>query len=425
MQKGGFFMDTADISRLLSFSDYTAADTPSIIKLVYASSMLSYGKRQKYIARHVKSNGRPKVITKTDDGYFYTYYQRRMIKRKTKEEVETELVKRYGGDNQMEHMIDEVFKKWLDVKTEEDGIKKGTVYRYETDYKRYFLSDAEHVKELVGKPIQLITYNDLERFVKLSIRAEDLTAKSFSNLRLLLRGIFTYARKHRYTSIDINMFFATLMLSKNVFRKRIRQAGELVFNAEEIAKIKDYVLANPNDIRYLGVLLGFQTGLRSGELVTLKWEDLEGDILHVRRTEIAYVEDNTRIHEIQDFTKGAKGSRDVILSKSALQTLNLISDITKGKRNGFILTDRKGRIFAEKLTYTLRRKICKELGLNPRSINKARKTYASYLKASGVSDALIEEQMGHTSIKTTEMYYIFDTLTKSQAKEMIENAIKY
>ncbi len=418
-------MTAEDISRLLNYSDYCSGETRAIIGAVYCSGLLSFGKRRKYLERHIKKNGKPKAITKTNDGRYYAYYDRKMIKRSTKEEVETELVRLYGGENQLEHYIDDVFREWLKAKTEEDGIKKATVYRYETDYKRYFKSGEDYVREIAAKPMQLITYNDLERFIKLSIRHEELTAKSFSNLRLLLRGIFLYARKRRYTMLDVSMFFNTLMLSKNMFRKRIRQASDLVFNSEEIEKIKDYILNDYTNIRSLCVLLGFQTGLRSGELVSLRWEDLDGDMLHVQRTEITYVEDNTRIHDVQEFTKGAKGYRDVILSKSSLETIGLIGGLSDGKRRGYIFMDRGKRLFAEKLTYTLRRKICKELGLKPRSLNKARKTYASYLRANGVSNSLIEEQMGHTSISTTEMYYIFDTLSKRQAKDMIENAIKY
>ncbi|MCR4722075.1 MAG: site-specific integrase [Lachnospiraceae bacterium] len=420
-------MTSEDISNLLYYSNYCIGDTPSIISAVYSAGLLAYGRRRKYLARHVKSNGRPKAISRTKDGKYYAYFDRKMIKRNKKEQVETELVRLYGGEQQLEHYLDDLFKEWISLKKEEGDITSSTVNRYHFDYRRFFMKDADYVREFKGKTVQLITAFDIEHFIKMSIKTENLTAKGFSNLRLILRGMFVYARKKRYTNLDINSFFDMLSLSKNVFRKRIRQASELVFNSDEIKLIRDHILNKSCDMRSLCVLLAFECGARSGELVSLRWEDVEGDILHICRTEITHLEndaDGSKMREVRPFTKGHRGYRDVILSKSALETLERIAKISDGKRKGYIFVEDGKRLHAEVPSIRLQQ-ICRELGIRVRSLNKCRKTYASYLKAMGVSDSLIEDQMGHTSISTTEIYYIFDTLTRQEAKVMIENAIKF
>ena len=52
--------------------------------------------------------------------------------------------------------------------------------------------------------------------------------------------------------------------------------------------IMDYLINNI-DMMNLGILLMFLTGIRIGELVTLKHSDFSGNVFNVRRTETRYV----------------------------------------------------------------------------------------------------------------------------------------
>lgn len=52
----------------------TSDETRAIIGAVYCSGFLSFGKRRKYLERHIKKNGKPKAITKTNDGGFKSLF---------------------------------------------------------------------------------------------------------------------------------------------------------------------------------------------------------------------------------------------------------------------------------------------------------------------------------------------------------------
>ena len=50
-------------------------------------------------------------------------------------------------------------------------------------------------------------------------------------------------------------------------------------------------------------------------------------------------------------------------------------------------------------------RVCKHLGIAPKSPHKIRKTYASILIDAGLDNNLVIKQMGHTNISLTESHY--------------------
>ena len=92
----------------------------------------------------------------------------------------------------------------------------------------------------------------------------------------------------------------------------------------EIPVVIQRLKAKP-DIYNLGILLTFQTGLRVGELSTLKKEDLHGRIIKIRHTEDKYRDENNKwIVAVKEHAKTDAGNRDLIISSTALDTLNQI-----------------------------------------------------------------------------------------------------
>lgn len=78
---------------------------------------------------------------------------------------------------------------------------------------------------------------------------------------------------------------------------------------DEIPVVIQRLKAKP-DIYNLGILLTFQTGLRVGELSTLKKEDLHGRIIKIRRTEDKYRDKNNKwIVAVKEHAKTDAGNR--------------------------------------------------------------------------------------------------------------------
>ncbi len=177
------------------------------------------------------------------------------------------------------------------------------------------------------------------------------------------------------------------------------------------------------DIYNLGILLTFQTGLRVGELSTLKKEDLHGRIIKIRHTEDKYRDENNKwIVAVKEHAKTDAGNRDLIISSTALDTLNQILELnTSGtylfEHNGKRI---RGNTFNKRLS-----RICNELHIPHRTMHKIRKTYGTTLIDSDVDEGFITEQMGHSDISTTKKLYYFSNKTTKNKEKQIENAISF
>ncbi len=146
------------------------------------------------------------------------------------------------------------------------------------------------------------------------------------------------------------------------------------------------------------VRLAAYTGLRRGELVALRWRDVdwEGRKLTVRRALSA--------GEIQATPKGGR-AREVPLSAQAAAAFDRLSrrDGFTG-RDDYVLVGRAGgHLDPDALSrrYTLARNAT---GLRPLPLHSLRHAFGSGLVAAGLDLATVQAAMGHASITTTQVY---------------------
>lgn len=349
------------------------------------------------------------------DGKWYTHIRengkRRLIKRNTREQVEDALVKFYESQQKT---VRQIFSEWLREKKEYGEIQKSTCDRYEADFKKYF-------DEFGNRRVDEVNENDLEKFIKDSITKYNLTNKAYSGLRLLLLGIFTYAKKHKFTDISIQMFFKEICLSSRIFRKTKKNPQDNVFMDDEIERIIKHLLDNnPNVISY-GIILALRTGLRVGELSTLTQKDIHPGYIDINKTEIRYrVDSKSFTHEVRANAKTAAGNRQVIIDE---ESERIIQQIIKMNPKGEYLFELNGiRCKGQSFTRKLER-ACEAVGINPRSMHKCRKTYATNLINANVPESFIIAQMGHIDISTTKNYYLFDNTSRADAEEYLQAAL--
>lgn len=338
---------------------------------------------------------------------------RRMIKRKTKESIEDAIVEHYKkADN--EPTIRVVFEKWIESKLKYGEIAKQTADRYSIDFQRFF-------GEIQNRKMRYFSEDELEDFIKLTIYEKKLTAKAWGNLRTLINGMFRYAKKHDYTQISITQFMGDLDLSKKAFKKRKLTDEESVFTDREINLIMSHIDNAEPSVINLGIILAFQAGLRAGEISALKYSDLNGNILTVNKTEIRYKGDEGKyVFEVRNFTKGDIGQRKVILTDMAVEAIRRARQLNPFGEYLFMENGEriKGKAFTVKIE-----KICRYVGIKPRSLHKARKTYGTKLLNAGLNEKLIESQMGHTDIQTTKGFYWFNNSTEEEMKKLLSSAI--
>lgn len=368
--------------------------------------------RKKYLDMHKNR------IWQGENGKWYTELpaiggeKRRLIKRKRLEDVE-EIIYNFYKTKETHPLIKEVFAEWIATKREWEEIGNTTLNRYQDDFKRYF-GDTD----FINMRIDFVTEEYLEALIKTTIIKKELTVKSYGNMKTLLMGIMKQAKRKHYTDFSVTSFFGDLQISKKTFKKPDKK--KQVFTEEETDKIIKWLKDHPT-VGNLGIVLVFQTGLREAELAALKYCDVDGNILNVRRQEVRYKDESGKmIYEIVPYTKTEAGERGVILTPKALETIKMIRRLNPFGEYMMQVGDKKiGKVSFNDYLY----KACDALGIERRSMHKIRKTYGTMLIDSGADDSTVMEQMGHADITTTRKFYYFSNKNHQEKVEQVQRAI--
>ena len=367
-------------------------------------------------------NKHPYSIWQGKNGNWYTKLpvneQLKLIKRKNKADIENIIVD-FWNEKLENPTIKELFNQWIEERELYGELRKSSIKKYSNDYKRFIKGtyfEAVHIRNLDEEKLYL--------FVKNTIVQHSLTAKGFSGLRIILKGILKYAKRKKYTSISASVFFQDLDIGKNIFRKKHKKKENGRFTDEEIRMIIHYISDNPT-IRNLAIMLCIQTGVRVGELASLKPEDInyQTKTIHIQRTEITYNDENGKnVVTVSEYPKTDESDRYIIILDSCIDTVRRIRLLNP---QGTYLFEEKGnRIRSNGLRRTLYR-ICDKVGIPRRGPHSIRRTYASVLLDNYTDESLVQNQLGQTDIATTRKYYQYCRRDEAEQRQQIKEAINY
>ena len=196
----------------------------------------------------------------------------------------------------------------------------------------------------------------------------------------------------------------------------------MVFSDEEFKKINQYIVTKNPDIKNLGILLVFYTGMRPGELAALQWTDIDDNIIHIQKMEERYErDDGTYCVQVRDFPKTETGIRHIIIPSNAIW---IIKSIRRLNPFGTYIFEQKGKRITVASFDRRIRTLCKNVGITEKSINKIRKTYATILLDEGIDESIIISQMGHTDIETTKRFYYKDRNTMEHKRQVIDRVFE-
>ncbi len=140
------------------------------------------------------------------------------------------------------------------------------------------------------------------------------------------------------------------------FKQVDRKTGKTeTYNTDELKELNKYldaIYAETNDTVYLAVKLNFMLGLRVGELVSIKWNDLTDlNHIHVAREEVR--NQVTNQYEIVDHTK-INRDRFVVLIPKAINILQKLEHTSEYifARDGERITSRQVAYVLEKYAET-------------------------------------------------------------------------
>lgn len=359
-----------------------------------------------------------RTIQRNGTTYFITYVydetkkdKRKQISAKTRENLDNKIYKEYQKRTLL--TFEKVSLEWLHYyKT---TVKDTTFDRTMSDYKRFIPKCS-----FLNKSITSIKAIEIKEYLQKTIIDEKLKKRAYSNLKAMLNGIFAYAFDKEY--ITKNPIANLKVSTANIVHPTRKTKEEEVFTNKEKDLLRDYIKkdsANYKTTVPYAILLSFQLGLRVGELIALKWSDIDfkKKIVHIQRQETIcskYDDDLNKIassvHEIKEYTKTEAGNRFLPLTPEALKILDSVKFWNKSKKikSDFIFIDNEGHNFNRQRINTCLYSYCNKVDIIKKSSHKVRRSVISSLLDNIANKKAVQAFAGHEELETTLNSYYKD-----------------
>jgi len=250
-------------------------------------------------------------------------------------------------------------------------------------------------------PIQSIT---TQRLLNMLTEADFNSGQTYNNHISPIRQLLKYAQ-------SINLI--TVNPAASLVRKKYQSLGPDPYTAQEKAKLLEYFDQTSLKVYFR---IAFGTGMRTGELLGMKWDKFNGTSFWIDHTVVASVE--------KDDTKNHKDRR-VYLSDDLV---HLLKTLPRPITGGYILTQEGSPMTTAIHANRCRKEAYEATGVRPRLASNGdlrlypwRHTYASEMLSSGVDRELVANQIGD-DVQTMSKYYV-KYIPQPDHEDLIRNAL--
>lgn len=267
-----------------------------------------------------------------------------------------------------------------------------------------------HLKgeEITLKPLKKLQPKDYITFFRKVTKGRNLTRKRFNNMKSVMNGII-------YFSIEKDIITHNPLLDINYQQFSFKSENNEVIPYTEDERLQIINALSEYDIYDLAIKLSFYLTIRIGELKGLRFDDIQGDFIHVCR----FVNDK---HEIIDDIKGhaSVGKRWLPLTVEAKRIIDIVKAINFDSEYLF-MEDLENKKFITTVTFNRHlKKCCERLNIKYRSSHKIRFSTASILNSNGVSVPEVQQLLGHTTSTMTH-HYLRNVNSRVETYEKVAN----
>ena len=361
---------------------------------------------------YVTTHHRRKISYLDNKGLWRTFVgsPRKEVTRKTKEQLIEYLYRYYKAQELSTSTLRDVFERCEDYRRNVLNRSDNTIQRDYQVMERFF------TETFMSKNVMSITDDDISMFF--NARSKELHIKERvlkDSLQLLIRTL-DFAMKHEKI---INDNPATRVDLQNYYQNcdnSVKTSDEKIFTASEIEAMKKQIRmemsAKDYDPYGYAMLFSIETGVRVGDLPSLRWSDITEKGIHIHKQQRANkTKGLRRTFEELPYTKNErkhpKGGRlfpltDVIVA--------LLDEIRKkqdelGIHSEFIFCNADGS-WLNKESYAQRlRRMCRRMGLTITNNHAFRMSLNSnVLIPMGIPVTQRAYLLGH-SVETNERFY--------------------
>lgn len=393
-------------------------------------------KREEMLKKH------PYAIWQGKDEKWRTYLPddekgRKLVKRNTQDAIEKCVIKYWECNSEEEIQkkvakeisLKKIFPDWLNHKqlhTDSTSYTK----KITADWKKFYASQPD----FINMPLQKMTSLFLDEWAHSMIKKFNLTKKAYYNMTMILRQCLDYAVERGYIEHNV---FSGIKINTKMFRRVKKKSGESqVYTMDEEERfIKDMIRRfqkNPKNTAPLAVMLAFEIGVRIGELCALRFDDIEGNYIHIQRQEVREyekVDDFTmkfKCYKVVEYAKSEDGFRDIYLTETARKIIALVQYMNsvngEYSEEGYIFVKSHKNINHYSIQAMILRG-CNRVNMDVKTSHKIRKTYISTLIDSGLNIDAVRRFAGHSDERTTYGNYCYNRLTDRQTEEVVEGAL--
>lgn len=367
---------------------------------------------------HITKNGIPRTISYIENRQIYTTFMedRSRISAKTKEALIDKLMTYYGltiNDTSFKNIFDLA----LDQKQRTENPDSKTIEHYKSNFKR-FIDDS-----LSQKDIRKISSVDLQEYTqKLVNSSTPPTEKAFLKYKGILNLVFNYSiTKGIITSNPVTH------IKNSVYKKSCtiiyKDPESKIHSPKEIEQLKNEIRRRMAHKTYKGyfingyaMLFSMETGVRAGELCSLRWQDVKDQYIHIHSQQLKKkAEDGKKgsIYYYASYTKNEKGvSRDgrkFPLTHAIKALLNELKALQEelNIQSEYIFCHEDGEWIKTDAYETCLRRLCQSLDMNVTNNHAFRMSLNSnvFIPA-GLPATERARLLGH-SVETNLRYYSF------------------
>jgi len=171
---------------------------------------------------------------------------------------------------------------------------------------------------------------------------------------------------------------------------------------------------------------GLETGVRIGEALALRWEDVDftDGVVRIERT----VSRQTYSRYGESRPKSLAGRRVIPLSPAALDRLRRHHEAEVERRRldpawnpeGYVFPSVQGRRLNARLVNDKLAELCRRLGIAERTYHDLRHTHGTLLIAAGVDPRTVQQRLGHANVAITLALYVHpDAASHARAARVI------
>lgn len=280
-------------------------------------------------------------------------------------------------------------------------------YEYLNELK-YSIKQRTYLFYLQIAEIYLSKYFDIDiKYISSEVVNEIISTKlinySSSTLKLiigLVKRVLAFAYDKGYIS--------NLIIIKNKIKNKSSKSVQAL-DKQEQQKLEDYILMNKKFYHY-GVLVGLYTGLRIGELLSLKWEKVntKDRLIYIEST-TCKISHNHKTIDLVDSPKTNSSIRQIPITPFLNKILTELKNYQQNKSE-YVISKSLGKKIDIRTYQSSFERLLKKLNIKHYGFHSLRHTFATRLLENNVDIKTISELLGHSSPSITLNRYVHTNL---------------